>query len=135
MRRDEFLGRLAALAAAPFAACVAPTGPDRPPLEGFVSDLDPMDRPRSHDEWKGILSPAEFRVLFEEGTEPPGSSPLTYEHRQGTYICAVCYDPLFDSRTKYDSRTGWPTFWEPLVEGRVGFKADYALGEQRTEYH
>ena len=134
MRRDQFLGSLVGLAAAPLTACAAPTDPVRPDPEALTYDPDTLDRLRSAEEWRTLLTPTEFAVLFQQATEPPDSSPLTSEKRPGTYLCAACFIPLFDSGTKYDSRTGWPSFWQPL-EGRLGLKPDYALGEQRTEYH
>jgi peptide-methionine (R)-S-oxide reductase len=73
-------------------------------------------------------------VLFEEDTERPGSSPLNAEKRPGQFICAACFLPLFDAKTKYESGTGWPSFWEPLP-GRIGTKRDFLLVLPRTEYH
>jgi len=89
---------------------------------------------RSRAEWRDILEPGQFNVLFREGTERAGTSPLTRESREGTYICAACFFPLFHSSTKFDSGTGWPSFWRPL-EGRVGTKRDFKLLIPRTEYH
>ncbi|NQD91679.1 peptide-methionine (R)-S-oxide reductase MsrB [Pseudomonas sp. CrR25] len=92
----------------------------------------PLDKP--HSAWRGLLSPAAYAVLFEEDTERPGSSPLNQEKRTGTYICAACYLPLFDSQHKYESGTGWPSFTQPL-EGHMGTKRDFKLIFPRTEYH
>lgn len=85
-------------------------------------------------EWKSLLSPAAYAVLFEEDTEPSGSSPLNDEKREGTFLCAACFNPLFDSATKYESGTGWPSFWEPLPNA-LGTKTDFKLLIPRTEYH
>jgi peptide-methionine (R)-S-oxide reductase len=85
-------------------------------------------------QWKQRLSPAAFRVLREEGTERPFSSPLHGEKRAGTYLCAGCRLPLFSSKAKFDSGTGWPSFFEPLP-GAVGSRADFRLLVPRTEYH
>ena len=85
-------------------------------------------------EWKTILSAAQYRVLFEEGTEPPHSSPLNAEKRKGSFLCAACFLPLFDSEAKYESGTGWPSFFRPLA-GRLETKTDYKLIFPRTEYH
>jgi peptide-methionine (R)-S-oxide reductase len=85
-------------------------------------------------EWRQILSRDAYYVLFEEGTEPPWSSPLNNEKRPGTYVCAACFLPLFDARTKYESGTGWPSFYEPLSD-RLGTKLDFKLIYPRTEYH
>ena len=75
-----------------------------------------------------------YRVLFEDGTERSGSSPLNQEKRRGTFICAACYLPLFDSSTKYESRTGWPSFYAPIA-GRLDTRRDFKLILPRTEYH
>ncbi len=89
---------------------------------------------KTRDEWKQLLSPAAYHVLFEEGTERAGSSPLNDEKRAGTFICAACANPLFDSASKYDSGTGWPSFWQALP-GAIGTSTDYKLIYPRTEYH
>jgi peptide-methionine (R)-S-oxide reductase len=81
-----------------------------------------------------LVSADQFHILFDEGTEPPGSSSLDREKRAGTFICAACYLPLFESETKYDSGTGWPSFYEPIT-GRVETKLDLKLVWPRTEYH
>lgn len=89
---------------------------------------------KSKDEWREILEPERFRILFEEKTEPQGASPLLEEKREGTYICAACFFPLFPSETKYESGTGWPSFYRP-IEGHVETKRDFKLVLPRTEYH
>jgi peptide-methionine (R)-S-oxide reductase len=88
----------------------------------------------SDGEWKQRLSPAAYRVLRQEGTEPPGSSALNKEKRRGTFHCAGCDLPLFTSDTKYDSGTGWPSFYAPLP-GALGTRTDFKLILPRTEYH
>jgi peptide-methionine (R)-S-oxide reductase len=85
-------------------------------------------------EWKKQLSPAAYRVLRQEDTERPFSSPLDKEKRKGTFVCAGCDQKLFSSAHKYDSGTGWPSFWQPLAGG-VGTATDYKLGYARTEIH
>ncbi len=90
---------------------------------------------KSKEEWKRLLEPARYAVLFEEDTEPPGSSPLDQEKHDGTFVCAACFLPLFDSKGKFDSGTGWPSFFEPLTAAHVGYKTDYWLLLPRTEYH
>ncbi|WP_373473963.1 peptide-methionine (R)-S-oxide reductase MsrB [Sphingorhabdus lacus] len=85
-------------------------------------------------EWKKRLSPAAYRVLRQEDTETPFTSPLNKEKRKGTFVCAGCNQRLFASNTKYDSGTGWPSFWQPLAGG-VGTKTDYKIGLPRTEVH
>lgn len=86
------------------------------------------------EEWKAKLSPAAYKVLRHEDTEYPGTSPLLDEHRAGTFVCAGCELPLFDAATKYDSHTGWPSFYEPLPNA-VGEDTDFKLGYGRTEVH
>lgn len=89
---------------------------------------------KSKEEWRKLLEPARYRILFEEDTERPFSSPLDKEKRDGTYICAACYLPLFDSDDKFDSGTGWPSFTRP-VEGAIATSRDFKLIIPRTEYH
>jgi peptide-methionine (R)-S-oxide reductase len=95
-------------------------------------DFEKLSLPKS--EWKKRLPAAAYAVLFEEDTERPGSSPLDREKRKGTYLCAACLLPLFDSQAKFDSGTGWPSFFRP-IEGRLGTRTDYKLILPRTEYH
>lgn len=85
-------------------------------------------------QWKAMLPAAAYRVLFEEDTEQPGSSPLNAEKRAGTYICAACYQPLFDSNTKFESGTGWPSFYDHRP-GAIATKTDYKMIWPRKEYH
>ena len=86
------------------------------------------------DKWRKILTPEQYHILRENGTEPPGSSPLLNEHRAGMYYCAGCQLALFSSKTKYDSGDGWPSFWDPLPNA-VRTRPDYELVEERTEVH
>jgi peptide-methionine (R)-S-oxide reductase len=88
----------------------------------------------SDDEWRHLLTPAQYNVLRAQGTEPPGTSPLLDEHRTGTFSCAACDLPLFSSTTKFDSGTGWPSFWKPLQDA-VRTSTDTSLFMQRTEVH
>jgi len=85
-------------------------------------------------EWKRRLSPAAYGVLRHENTERPYSSPLNAEHRAGLFACAGCAQPLFSSRTKFESGTGWPSFWAPLPSA-VGTKTDRTMFVARTEVH
>lgn len=98
----------------------------------MTDDTAPIDKTR--EEWKEELPPERYRVLFEEGTEPPRSSPLNQEKREGMYLCAACGYPLFRSDAKYESGSGWPSFMRPL-EGHVETKPDYTLPMPRIEYH
>jgi len=85
-------------------------------------------------EWKAILTPAQYNILREEGTERPFSSPLNNEKRKGTFVCVACELPLFVSATKFDSGTGWPSFYQP-IEVALGTKVDHKIMYPRTEYH
>jgi len=86
-------------------------------------------------QWKARLTPEQFDILRREGTEEPFSSPLDHEKRAGTYYCAGCDLALYSSKTKYDSGTGWPSFWKPLPNA-VSTKTDDSLpGEERNEVH
>ena len=106
---------------------LAQTGPQDPYADSIWREL-------SKSEWRERLSPQAFRVLRQEGTERPFTSALNNEHRAGTFNCAGCDLPLFDSKTKYDSRTGWPSFYD-VIKGAVNTKPDYKFFMLRTEYH
>lgn len=88
----------------------------------------------TEDQWRQRLTPAQFEVLRREGTERAFTSPLNAEKRKGTYHCAACDLPLFTSDMKYDSGTGWPSFYASLPDV-LGFKTDFKLIYPRTEYH
>ena len=105
--------------------------------ESFAADTTPAfigTVVKTPDEWRVLLTPAQFNVLREEGTERPFTSPLNDEKRKGTFACAGCALPLFESRTKYDSGTGWPSFWD-VIPGRVATHVDNKIIYPRTEYH
>lgn len=123
-RRDLLTGLLGGLAG--FSARVGA-------VEAASAAADPGWQ-LSDAEWKRRLSAEAFRVLRREGTEPPFSSPLNGEKRQGTFHCAGCDLPLFSSTTKYDSGTGWPSFWQPLPKA-VLTRLDFKLIVPRREYH
>jgi peptide-methionine (R)-S-oxide reductase len=89
---------------------------------------------KSEEEWRRILTPEQYHVLRGHGTERPWSSPLDAEKRPGTFACAGCDNPLFSSETKFDSGTGWPSFWAPL-DGAVGTTEDRSFFMLRTEVH
>lgn len=131
MTRKHFLTSLAGLAAAPLLT----------PFEGGTVDaaeaeegqeIPKLRKPKS--EWRRLLPAAAYAVLFEEETERPFSSPLNNEKREGVFVCAACSLPLFQSGAKFESGTGWPSFFQPLA-GRVGTKRDYWMVIPRTEYH
>ncbi|WP_270936912.1 peptide-methionine (R)-S-oxide reductase MsrB [Falsiroseomonas oryzae] len=89
---------------------------------------------KTEAEWRAQLSPEAFRVLRQHGTERPGTSPLNAEKRPGTFDCAGCGTPLFEASTKYESGTGWPSFWKP-IEGAVATRTDRSFFMTRTEVH
>jgi peptide-methionine (R)-S-oxide reductase len=88
----------------------------------------------SNDDWNKVLTEAQYNILRREGTERPGSSPLNAEKRQGEFVCAGCNLALFKSETKYESNTGWPSFYD-IIEGRIATSTDFKIGYPRTEYH
>lgn len=97
-----------------------------------ASDVARLEK--SHAEWKKLLTPAQYDVLFEEATERPGTSPLNGEKRAGTFVCAACFLPLFASSAKFESGTGWPSFFQ-AIDGHVETSRDFKLIVPRTEYH
>ncbi|MBA4353403.1 MAG: peptide-methionine (R)-S-oxide reductase [Novosphingobium sp.] len=122
--RRRFLALLGAGAAMPLAsACGA-----KPAAKGAF----PIQK--SEAEWRRMLTPEQFYILREEGTERPGTSALLKEKRKGTFVCAADGSALFASSTKFESGTGWPSFWKPLPRA-VGTTTDRSLGMARTEVH
>jgi peptide-methionine (R)-S-oxide reductase len=105
---------------------------------GKVLAADPYEsspyRKLTDADWRKRLAPPVYNILREEGTEAPWSSPLLKEHRKGQFVCAGCDLPLFRSDWKFESGTGWPSFYT-VISGSIGEKADHALLEERTEYH
>lgn len=89
---------------------------------------------KTEQEWKEILTPEQFRVLRKHGTERAGTSPLDKNYSEGTYLCAACGQPLFTSDTKFNSGTGWPSFYQPL-ENAIDTTVDRSLFMSRTEVH
>lgn len=85
------------------------------------------------EEAKKKLSPEAYNVCFLKGTEPPGSGKYLHNKEKGMYVCAVCGNKLFDSDTKYDSGTGWPSFWDFAEKGAIKDEADWSMGIHRTE--
>lgn len=124
MNRRSVLGWLCAGAALPvLAACGSPARAQQNFRVRF-----------SEEEWRRRLSPEQFRILREAGTERPYTSPLNDERRNGTYHCAGCDTAVYSSRTKYNSRTGWPSFYRE-VPNSVGYSTDFKLGYPRREVH
>jgi len=108
-------------------ALAGPRGQNQMTTEAFaVSHTDA--------EWRALLTPTQYAVLRRADTERPYSSPLDHEHRSGTYACAGCEQALFSSDTKFDSGTGWPSFWQPLPHA-IGTTRDRSFGMVRTAVH
>ena len=126
MIRRQFLAVLAALPLARHATAAEKAKAAAP---GKIEKLK-----LSEAEWKKRLTPEQFAVLRQEGTERPGSSALNGEKRKGTFACAGCDLPLFTSETKYESGTGWPSFYN-YISGHLETKTDFKLILPRTEYH
>ena len=103
-------------------------------LRPFPATAETFAITHSDAEWHRLLTPEQYAVLRHSGTEPPGSSPLLNEHRPGIFGCAGCGHDLFSSTTKFDSHTGWPSFWAPL-NGAVGETRDTSLFVVRTAVH
>ena len=101
-------------------------------MTAFVSSFEKLQTPQA--EWRALLPPEAYEVLFEAQTEQPFTSPLNGEKRNGAYVCAACFLPLFESSAKYDSGTGWPSFFR-AIEGHMATKRDFKLIWPRTEYH
>jgi peptide-methionine (R)-S-oxide reductase len=130
MRRRQFLSVAGVtLGLAPIVAWFARPSAARPPVGDKRFPVE-----KTEDEWRRALTPAAYYVLREHGTERAGSSPLNHEKRKGTFACAACGQALFDSETKYESGTGWPSFWKPL-DNAVGTSIDRSYFMVRTEVH
>ena len=129
-RRNFVIGSLAALVLgaswAKSAEKTAEKGDKLPP------GLEPVTH--TDEEWRKLLSPEQYAVLRHEATEPPGSSPLNAEKREGRFVCAGCDLDLFTSKMKFESGTGWPSFFT-TIPGHVATKTDYKILLPRTEYH
>ena len=148
MKRRRFITSLAALGLGPLLIGTArvfalPGGISIPELQArwqklvpagatIAGDTTPIGR--ADEEWRTRLPKDAYRVLFEEGTEPPFSSALNDEKRSGVFVCRACDLPLFSSEMKYDSRTGWPSFFTNIPE-HLATKTDYKIIWPRTEYH
>ncbi len=89
---------------------------------------------KTEQEWQAALTPEQYAILRQEATEAPFSHPLNSEKREGMFLCAGCGNPLFPSAFKYDSGTGWPSFFD-AIPGAIATQKDYRLGVERVEYH
>ncbi len=127
MNRRSFITLLGGSALVPFWF-------DRVIAQGANQTMASDKIERSEEEWRELLTPEQFKVLREEGTERPGTSPLLDEKRSGSYVCGGCGQPLFTAAMKYDSGTGWPSYFTAL-EGALETRRDFRLLLPRTEYH
>ena len=141
MQRRQFLSQAllglagaAALRAATAAAPAQPTTATKPSAPAAAGPVKIEKIVKTEEEWRKVLTPEQFYILRKEGTERPYSSPLNNEKRKGTFVCVGCDLPLFESSTKFDSGTGWPSFYR-AIDGRVGTSIDHKLIYPRTEYH
>lgn len=141
MQRRHFLAALAPVAAAPFVArselarALLSPNDAMTPETATSADAQPVVKlDRKHEEWKPLLTEMQYAVLFEEHTERAGTSPLNQEKREGTFVCAACHLSLFTSETKFESGTGWPSFFT-TIPGVFGTKKDFVLIWPRIEYH
>ena len=121
MNRRNWLHAITGLVAAPLLA----------QRQAVAATPFPLAKPKQ--EWRKLLAADAYQVLFEDGTERAGSSPLNNEKRAGTYACAACNLPLFDAAHKYESGTGWPSFYQPIDKQKVGEETDRSWGMTRTE--
>lgn len=132
IKRRFLVGGVAALGAVA-AAKLFSGGGGSSSAGAAMAEID-FEVTKSEEEWRRILTPAQYDVLRGHGTERAWTSPLDNEKRAGTYACAGCNNPLFSSETKFDSGTGWPSFWAP-IEGAIGASEDNSLFMVRTEVH
>lgn len=130
MKRRNLVQGMAAVGLAGGLAWVSgpPTAADADPDPTREADM-------TLEDWKRLLPKERYDILFREKTEPAWSSGLNDEKREGTYICAACYQPLFSSADKFDSGTGWPSFTRPIRDDAIDTKKDFKLVWPRTEYH
>ncbi len=127
-RRDILLSGAAVAACAAAMAALGRIGRPEP------ARAETFEISKTDAQWKAQLTPEQYSVLRHEGTEYPGTSPLLNEHRKGTFACAADRQLLFSSTTKFDSGTGWPSFWKPLPNA-VGLRSDSSFGMDRTEVY
>ncbi len=88
---------------------------------------------KSKEEWKKTLTPEQFEVCINKATEPPFTGKFCYNKEEGVYKCVCCDEPLFKSDTKFDSGSGWPSFWQPISEDKIKYETDTSYGMKRTE--
>jgi methionine-R-sulfoxide reductase len=138
MHRRYFLssfaafGALAVLAKLPMNAILA-DGKTKKPSVYSLNAQGVKKVTRTNEEWKRLLTPDQYIVTRKKGTERPFSSPLNEMHERGIFECVACELPLFNSNAKFDSGTGWPSFWQPIAKENVREEADSSISETRTE--
>jgi len=138
--RTNFLAVFFAVALLPMVSCAQPIPqkPESPPTEKMLAQLanypSVTDRVvKSDAQWKQELTPSQYDILRQKGTERSFTGSLLENHRHGIYVCAACGNPLFSSEAKFESGTGWPSFFQAIQKGRVLQVADNSIGESRTE--
>lgn len=124
MQRRHFLCGLVS------ALCVAVTTPLSAIAASFGAKITKSDK-----DWKAVLTREQYNILRQSGTEIPYTSKLLNEHRNGVFLCAGCDLPLFASNAKFDSGTGWPSFYQPIAQDHLETKIDFDIGMERTEFH
>ena len=140
MQRRQFLFALSGVTLALATRSHAAPGDEKVNIMQFADDGKSIGRAtlskiRKDAEWKKRLSPLAYRVTRQQGTERAFSQPGYDRHEPGLYRCVCCDNALFDAKTKYDSRTGWPSFWQPIAAENVGESVDSLFGMTRTEVH
>jgi peptide-methionine (R)-S-oxide reductase len=115
------------------AATITTAGPAQPPRKGSKNVIEKITK--TDEEWKKALTPEQYHVLRDHGTERAFTSPLNNNKQKGVYACAACGLTLFSSDTKFDSGTGWPSFWAPIDPKHVGTSVDRSFFSTRTEVH
>lgn len=130
MKRRTVLQSFAAVATLPLIAAIG----HEHAAANYVDSVSITPLKKLPEAWRGAIPEESFRILFKGETELPGSSHLNQETRDGTYVCVACFLPLFESKYKYDSGTGWPSFTQPFA-GHIGTKRDLKIMIPRIEYH
>lgn len=133
MNQNKFFLLIAGLLATSFWLYSTYFATPRPPHQRPPGATSPANRrvTKTDADWKAQLTRAQYAVLRESHTEWPNSSDLTHEHRTGTYFCAACQNPLFSSKTKFDSHTGWPSFFTPIIPNAIYTEPDGIRTEVR----
>ena len=131
----QIIVALAVLAAAVWQGAAADGGarPQGAKVSGNTSTVEKIHK--TDEEWKKLLTPEQYKVLRKQGTEPAWTGKYHNHKEKGVYVCAACGLPLFSSEAKFDSGTGWPSFWKPINESHIGTESDRSFFMTRTEVH